>query len=57
MTAPSLLEIQLEQAKQLAEEQSQQELEAKVGHHYHHHHDHTIIVIACEGGWQCKPAL
>ena len=36
VTAPSLLEIQLEQAKQLAEEQSQQELEAKVGCNYHH---------------------
>jgi len=33
VSAPSLLEIQLEQARQLAEEQSQQELQAKVSHH------------------------
>ena len=30
VSTPSLLEIQLEQAKQLAEEQSQQEQQAKV---------------------------
>jgi len=35
LTTPSLLEIQLEQEKQLAEERSEQEQHAKVSLHYH----------------------